>query len=395
MNLSSFFIVLLSLHKVCGHGLEDFTKSLFKDGTSKITVCDSLECESTLFMGQEEDSKDELLVYFPTLNIEIDPYINLYLGWVLDLFKLCDNVDIHVVICSLSHYIKRTASITSENDYRLLHSWAAMNCSVQRSDSVTQLFSAAYCQDFKNIIPYYGTSPYLSPKKIAMVSIQDPFVAINISVLTFRESQGLEGPIFLHLNDEMPWNKSPHDLQTQLFAYQQAFRVFRTVYYDAFQSVSSYTSARSGSLLTSSFLTPLGRDGNEYHAEEVISQVSKASTRPVLCSFAGGLRYSSLGGKESQDRVQMAAAFQNDSYCSLFSSEDAHQESHKLSRYDYIQLMRVTVFVLCPAGLNPETHRPHQALDLGAIPLTLRVAEAEQDYLSGVVWCGVVWCGVV
>jgi hypothetical protein len=217
-----------------------------------------------------------------------------------------------------------------------------------------------------------------------LVAIKDPLIAINIAALSFRQQNNLEKPIFLHLNDEMPWQQSSLQIQTQVSAYQQAFKVFRTVYYDAFQPYSSYIPVRSGALVTSSFLTPLGRDSKQYHSPESLSVITKASDRPVLCSFAGGLKYSHLGGSERQDRVHMIEAFMNYSQCDLFASDDTNANSHKLTKFEYLELMRGTVFVLCPTGLNPETQRPHQALELGAVPLTLRVPEAYQDYLSGI-----------
>lgn len=309
--------------------------------------------------------------------------IGIYLGVVLDLFKSCDQVQVHVVISSFSHFL--TEPIQKEEDYKQILNWAINNCSVQQNDSITQFYSVANCHEFKHKVAHVGSSIAKSPKKIALASIRDPYISTSMTVLPIRSRLGLEKPIFIHLNDEMPWQKTPFVIQSQIAAYQQAFKVFRTVYYDVFQSTSSYLPVRSGPLLTASFLTPSARKFNKHHSAEDIAHAyaTRASTRPVLCSFAGGIKYTSLGGRENQERLQMAEVFQNSSHCNLFLS-DSTQLSDGLSEYEYIELMRVSVFVLCPTGLNPETQRPHQALDLGVIPLTLRVSESAHDYLSGI-----------
>ena len=374
-----YFTLFLTACGVTGLGLEEFTKLIFDENKSKITICDSVECEYTLFMTDYLPI-NELLVYLPTVNIEFDPYINQYVGLVLDLFQLCDNV--HFVISSLSHSLSKP--INSPDDFHFLHNWASLNCSDSYELNRQYSFSVENCIEFKNKYFLFGNAPVASPRKVAFVAIKDPPLSIDIASLTLRKQAGLPKPIMLHLNNENPWYQKPPEIQAQINDYQQAFKVFRTVYYDAFKPYSVYLPVRSGALVTSYYLTNLARQTKRYHSPEVLSTTLKPSERPVVCSFAGGLRYSKTG-KNEQDRLKMIEVFENFSHCELFASDETIASSHKLTKYEYIDLMRASIFVLCPTGLNPETQRPHQAFELGAIPLFLRVTPAYKDYLSGIV----------
>lgn len=372
--------------EVSGLGLENLSAQLFNSSKVKVTICNSIECEYELFgndnhtlsVSREKGGTEELLVYFPTVNINFDPYINQYIGVVFDLFKLCDNV--HFVISSFSQFL--STPIDSEKEFIFLRNWMSRGCEEDSIEAVefSDRFSVDNCKNFSESLGHYAKHVIYSSKKVAFVAINDPIVAMTIDVLTVRHKYQLEKPLFIHLNQEFPWQQSPEDIQKEIFAYQQAYKVYRTVYYDAFESYSSYIPVRSGALVASYYVTDVVRTVKQYHSPNALANVLKASERPVLCSFAGGLKYSTLGGKVRQDRVEMVAAFTNFTHCDLFASDDA--KVHALTKFEYIDLMRGTLFVLCPTGLNPETQRPHQALELGAIPLSLRVSEPYLDYLS-------------
>jgi len=376
MNFACLCLFVTALGGVHGFGLEQLAYLLFDESEVKVTLCDSIECEEQLFL--HPNTNNELLVYLPTVNIDFDPYMNQYIGVIFELFQLCDNA--HFVISSFSHFLSQP--IVSDDHFIQMRSWREDGCSDGRRDFSVDDYSIEYCEEFDDQLQRYGISAIYSPNKIVLVAINDPIVALNIVTLKLRQALDMEKPVILHLNQELPWQLPREDIDDQKVTYELAFKVFRTVYYDEFDSLSSYVPVRSGALVTAKFLTPLARESKKYHTPEVLAQVLKASDRPVLCSFAGGLKYSTLGGNQRQDRVEMVTAFRNFSHCDLFASDDTKSGSHKLTKYEYIELMRGSAFVLCPTGLNPETQRPHQALDLGAIPLSLRVSDSYMDYLS-------------
>ncbi len=98
-----------------------------------------------------------------------------------------------------------------------------------------------------------------------------------------------------------------------------------------------------------------------------------ASRRSRLCFFAG---------EQRADRAALLD-IRNDQRlpCSISLLEPLQPDPARLSRRDYVAALRDSVVVLCPAGNAPETFRLWEALEAGAIPVTVEPG-AERDFFA-------------
>ena len=330
--------------------LGEFAAAFGGNWSSRVTICESLQCEHDIFISQTHPavSPSSLVVYFPSVHIKIDPFFFMYMGTVLDLFLLCD--DVHIVISSLSHMLRRP--FVTMKDYQALLAWSEDDCSVHtslrlRSGSgsgdhtlpVTEVIPLPDCQDFKAQRTLLGGAVLASSSKRVLVSVVGAHIVLDTLVHMTPASPSRPPPIILHLNNEAPWQASAEALAAQLRVYSGAFHVFRTVFFKGFQLLATYLPLRSSFLLTASFLSPPLQTHLQYASRQALAAIpSAASARPLLCSFAGGMTYAALQGGVSNDRRQMMDALGNFSACTFFDSKD--NLSPKLSEAEYTMLTR-------------------------------------------------------
>jgi len=61
--------------------------------------------------------------------------------------------------------------------------------------------------------------------------------------------------------------------------------------------------------------------------------------------------------------------------------------SHDKQNYiSYLHTLSNVIFALCPAGNNPETFRIYEAMERGAIPVLIRSAEVDIDFIGSEMW---------
>ena len=91
--------------------------------------------------------------------------------------------------------------------------------------------------------------------------------------------------------------------------------------------------------------------------------VPKASQRQRWCLFAGRLTYRDASPYHS-DRHDMITSYtgshHEESRSCEFVYDVAGQDGHRWSLEEYAVEMLTSVFVLCPAGNNPETFRHYE-----------------------------------
>ena len=86
-------------------------------------------------------------------------------------------------------------------------------------------------------------------------------------------------------------------------------------------------------------------------------------------------------GTERQERTGLAS-------CAVNAQDDVPNAGEQQNYVSYLHTMSNVVFALCPAGNTPETFRIYEAMERGAIPILIRSAEADKDFLRSEMWGG-------
>jgi hypothetical protein len=147
-----------------GHSITNTASYNEWSSNNNITICDSLQCETNMFSSETTFSPSTLLVYFPTVHIDFDPFFMMYFGTVMDLFAHCE--DVHIVISSLGHMLR--TPFRSTTDYTALLGWALAGrggCPVGYLGDIAKDYSVADCQDFLTHVRSIGGAVVESSRK--------------------------------------------------------------------------------------------------------------------------------------------------------------------------------------------------------------------------------------
>lgn len=218
--------------------------------------------------------------------------------------------------------------------------------------------------------------------------------------VAIRRANGLAVPILIHLNDETPWTSSDDDTLDVINTYISAPLALRNYYYDATNADSLYYPVGAGQL---SYVAQLRANA------AVTSLPAKTSNeRTFICGFAGRMEYKHSASDGAGERAELMQVLKGsmDSESSpcyaVFSDVQDHVPTHGLNYNAYFNVMRESIFAPCPGGNNPETFRHYevtpspahfclvamsdihavQALELGTIPLLVKIKRPERDFLS-------------
>ena len=327
-------VLLLSLAPMSG---EVF--ALANEGEK--VVCTSREC-----LGNVVDyvqANNGIVAAAVSLDIEKDPYLLLYLGWMVEVVKKVDR-KVYWVLFNFG-----------DNDvsYAKFHSELYYFLSILPSESIF----------FAN---QHGPG-YINVKQLGAL----------------RETHGIGSSIVLHMNHEQPWKLNQIDYDytfdstNQLVdCYKQFALVVRNYYYEP--------------LLASSVYFPTGP--SKYHVVLGLNSTiadALASTRSRFCYFSGRRYYEEqMEHEQSNERELLFQLHETStefrSLCQMDSDVSLNQHAHGYE--DYLSIVADTTFTLCPAGNNPETFRLYEAIELGSIPLFIRPPNSIRNYLRYGPW---------
>jgi hypothetical protein len=270
--------------------------------------------------------KDRLVIALFTVDIEMDSYVPLYLGYLSHIFEtLYPN--------------KVTFVIYEPRDCDYLH------CAIF---FLSQL-----------------------PERSIFIAFQHGPSAIAIDTLHELYKFRIYPNIIFHINHEQPWvtNASENSLdytfatiQDFQIVYEQFPLVFRNYYYQP--------------LLSSSVYLPINPPYDRFILHNSSSatwnyyQSLPGSQRQILCSFRGRTDYQSQYysknledlSESDQDRIQLIALHRANRLGNCQISEKnvlkpGHFSSMVWPYINYMSLIVQSAFVLCPSGNNPETFR--------------------------------------
>lgn len=332
-------------------------------GRERLSICFSLACLRSIF--SDDRYEDKILVYVTSHDIRRDMYFELFAGAIFDMLRFCD---FHMVIDSFTDNFavekkKGGLVVRVVPHYSELSELFELKDCVRDSESVSR-FSYKDCMHMLQV-----RSEHLSllheflpfRKKLAIIHIQD---AMRIDLLFSNVF------MYIHLNDEMPWNQPKKVMELTVKRYSLIPIVLRNIYYSSLISTSIYLPLRSGRTFTySSAHKEKGMQSNN---------VLNISERSILCFFMGSFSYEHLNNTVKNTRLDMLEALHDFPHCLLPTSPD----TPRVSQERHSTLVARSQFVLCPAGLNHETGRLHEALELGAIPLFLKVQDPEKNFLA-------------
>lgn len=317
---------------VCGASFSPPTK-----GTT--VFCYTLKCVS--------ESIDALKQYDPvyigllSYSFEEDSYLALYLGSLLELLNMPEYFFVAMVLQSPP--------------------------GLERADAAFQFVQ------------------YL-PNKSIFVSIEHGRSGTGIDTLRYLKKHGVAPKVVMHLNHEQPWQVNNADFLNHIFDSVDELSSF----YSGFPLVlrNYYFTP----LLNTSYYLPVGAPFDGYilgnDTSELFQQakVTPASQRSIMCHFKGRVDYSKYHHEESDDHHKAPTMIESDEHfpqaierreiirlakenklggCVASASAESTAGSYEpnagerfLQSYEeYVQVLADAVFILCPAGNNPETFR--------------------------------------
>ena len=399
-----------------------------------INSCSSLECLIGTIRAIQQENRT--IVAFVSTYFQKDPYLGLYLGNVIDLFRNTTEIVPHFLLFEWPGEGVQTGNIV---------------------ETALMLFS-------------------LLPAQSVFVSYEDGASAFGIQNLAYaRAKLGLGCAVIMHLNHEQPWvtkgfyaeeEKSEdssfsektiealtkarvkaakqHVSQTQLKVKEKLLSSVTSLQghdhdtkpvsvardtsgsgdgeedfvvsesleliYDATDAILDSTSALVyyyqlqtsvlrnyfyAPLEETSFYYPVGAPFYGYLLGNLSSEITMLSTNPIsnrtsYCHFTGRVVYpkrtkldqhyntrAELLDLANQKKigtcvVDVIAPVNESEGVLLKSNSYAKLDYHKWTYEEYIAKLVDTGFVLCPEGNNPETFRHYEALEVGAVPLFVR-----------------------
>ena len=318
----------------------DHPRELDSTTFDQYTVVDNYVDLSRYF--RKSRARNDLVVFYTSLNVTHDPYFDLYAAWVNemvapDLFLVMNMVQIP---------------------------------SLQAGDRLrtTEEYFTLLARDIgPNVLVMVVTHGQIVMNYVLLNNI---LVANNRSPLN----------IFI-LNHEQPWVSDEESRRDNVIlmnsmvsaVYGAMGLVLRNYYYEPIAADSVYV--------------PLGPQkyrsivGNSTHV--IMQSIKPISQRQFRCLFAGRFLYIEDSFLHSE-RWEMKALIESGAMnCMIVWREEMNLKyTHTVDYSSYVDLTADTVFVPCPAGNNPETFRHYEALELGAIPLIV-VGKADGETWTG------------
>jgi hypothetical protein len=273
---------------------------------------------------------DRLVVAIYSVDIEMDSYLPLYLGYLNYLFESIYPNKVTFVIFEPKNWDKTQTAI-------------------------------------------YFLS--LLPQKAVFITFQHGPSTIGIDTLQELFQMNIYPNIVYHLNHEQPWvlDQTENSLdytftstEELIQAYSSFPLVFRNYYYEPLLSSSAYLPINPPYY---SFILSNSSSSSSSWSEY---QSLSASKRNILCSFRGRTNYSSeyysnnpdssLLSESDQDRMEILSLSSSGqlSHCQFFEKNihsPGQYQSMIVPYIDYMTLIVQSAFVLCPSGNNPETFR--------------------------------------
>lgn len=299
--------------------------------------CYTLKCASESIESFREH--DPVVIGLLSYSFAEDSYLALYLGSLLELF-------------SMSEYYFIVVALESPREL--------------------QIMDVAY-----QFVQYL-------PAKSIFVSIEHGRSGTGIQTLQYLKQHGVAPKAVYHLNHEQPWQVQKGDFLNHIFdsvdqlaEFYRGFElVLRNYYYAPLTSSSYYLPV---SAPWDGYI--LGNSSNELymHARHIT-----ASQRSIMCHFKGRVDYAKYrqeSGKgaaptllqsdehfpQAIERREIIRLSQENKLGGCVASASAQStlgayepnagEIFMNSYNEYVQVLADAVFVLCPAGNNPETFR--------------------------------------
>lgn len=304
-------------------------------------VCTSRECISN--MVDYVQANHGIVAATVSLDLENDPYLLLYLGWMIEVLQKVDR-----------------------QVYWVIFSFGDSNVNDERFHSELNYFLSALPPTSIFLANQHGPS-YISVKHLGLL----------------REKYSIGSSIVLHMNHEQPWKVGRRDYDytfdsvSQLVdCYKQFDLVLRNYYYEP--------------LLATSIYFPTGP--SRYHVVLGLNNSiadAIASTRSRFCYFSGRRFYEEqMNHEQANERESLFQLHESSlefrALCEMNSDISHNKHTHDYE--EYLDVVADTAFTLCPAGNNPETFRLYETIELGSIPVFIRPPNAEKNYLQYGPW---------
>jgi hypothetical protein len=261
---------------------------------------------------------NKIAIIWVTYDPELDPYLKLYLEYVLELTKELDCV--HLIIRN----------------------------SINDADMLPQVIE-------------------MIPDKSVLLIIEDADLRLNIcSLYSSLLLLSRESPILFHLNHETPWIDSTMGISAtgelcSSFQLDDIYRhykyVFRNYFSHLYQSSSDYVP----------LLSKEGRTLQKFRQE---NPLLRSSERENWCVFSGRVKYDhqrevrSIFHAERDHFIDLISQSSSESEreersCRAYYNSDGH-DGHQHSFVEYMSVLSQSVFTPCPAGNSPETFRHYE-----------------------------------
>ena len=316
---------------------EDVDKTTFK---GYVAVDNYVDVRQHL---RSSSARQELVVFYTSLNVTFDPYFDLYAAWVNEMVQPDKFLVLNLV------------GIAGKGQEERL----------QRTEEYFSLLGQE-----------------VGPNVLFMVVTHGQIV-MNYALLNDILVSNNRPPLNIFvLNHEQPWvadderRRDNAMLSNSIMSdvYRSMGLVLRNYFYEPLQS--------------SSFYVPLGPQkyseivGNTTHS--IMQTLKPLSQRTYGCLFAGRFLYVENSFLHAERWAMKGLIDSEQLSCHILWDEAQNlQYSHTVDYEDYMRLMGDTVFVPCPAGNNPETFRHYEALEVGSIPLIVRPSPLSPGDVDG------------
>jgi hypothetical protein len=263
------------------------------------------------------DLMNKIAIVWVTYDTEVDPYLKLYVEYVLELTQHLDCV--HIIIRS------------SINDLDLLP------------------------QVMETI-----------PEKSVFIIIEDADLRLNLcSLYSTLRLLSRPSPIIFHLNHETPWMKTAMGVSAtgepcSSFQLDEIYRQYKYVFRNYYSHLY---------LSSSDYVPLLSKEGRRLKRFRQENPFLRSSDRENWCVFSGRIKYDHT---RAIDSVFHAERLHFINLISRSSEEDPETKScrayydnngldgHQHSFEEYMSLLSQSVFTPCPAGNSPETFRHYE-----------------------------------
>lgn len=268
------------------------------------------------------------------------------------------------------------------DSYLALYSGAIMDALTFAPDNAIQCIFVIYLLETDVDFEFMQALP---PDSIFVC--HGPYECVKLLAQMKGFNPPLGSRIVWHMNDERPWRSDSTFESTSeaISTYGKFDLVLRNYYY--------------APLLSHSFYIPLFPTVYGFVVNNSSSPIQPKSllTRTRYCGFTGRFKYFAPCDQEPEfphvvERNALMGLYNKgkvgnctvvDGYKNIDS--DANWKPHE-NYWNYMIELANTVFVLCPSGLNPETFRLYESIEMGAIPIIMRPAVKEQNFLLYGMW---------